>query len=59
MAPLAIAGVLEAVERGESKALPEALQAEAHIFGRLCATADKHEGVTAFLAKRPAVWQGH
>jgi enoyl-CoA hydratase len=59
MAPLAIAGVLEAVERGESKALPEALQAEAHIFGRLCATADKQEGVTAFLAKRPAVWQGH
>jgi enoyl-CoA hydratase len=58
MAPLAIAGVLEAVERGEGKSLPEALEAEAEIFGRLCATADKREGLTAFLAKRPAVWLG-
>jgi enoyl-CoA hydratase len=58
MAPLAIAGVLEAVERGEAKLLPEALRAEAEIFGRLCATIDKHEGLTAFLAKRPAAWQG-
>ncbi|MGA8938011.1 MAG: enoyl-CoA hydratase-related protein, partial [Acidobacteriaceae bacterium] len=57
MAPLAIAGVLEAVARGEDQPLPEALTTEAHIFGRLCATADMHEGVTAFLAKRPAVWQ--
>jgi enoyl-CoA hydratase len=58
MAPLAIAGVLEAVERGEGKALPEALGTEAEIFGRLCATADKHEGLSAFLGKRPAIWQG-
>jgi enoyl-CoA hydratase len=58
MAPLAIAGVLEAVARGEDQPLPEALSVEAHIFGRLCATADKQEGVTAFLAKRPAIWQG-
>ncbi len=56
MAPLAIAGVLEAVSRGEAQPLPEALAVEAHIFGRLCATADKQEGVTAFLTKRPAVW---
>ena len=56
MAPLAVAGVLEAVHRGEGHPLSEALHAEAEIFGRLCATADKHEGVTAFLAKRPAVW---
>jgi enoyl-CoA hydratase len=58
LAPLAIAGVLEAVDRGEGKPLPEALQTEAEIFGRLCATADKQEGLTAFLAKRPALWQG-
>jgi enoyl-CoA hydratase len=57
MAPLAVAGVLEAVHRGEGQPLPEALHAEAEIFGRLCATADKQEGLTAFLAKRPAVWQ--
>ena len=58
MAPLAVAGVLEAVARGEDQPLPEALATEAHIFGRLCATADKQEGLTAFLAKRPATWQG-
>jgi enoyl-CoA hydratase len=58
LAPLAIAGVLEAVERGEGKPLPEGLRDEAEIFGRLCATDDKREGLTAFLAKRPAVWQG-
>ena len=57
--PLAIAGVLEAVERGDGKPLDEGLRAEAEIFGRLCATADKHEGLAAFLAKRPAVWQNH
>jgi enoyl-CoA hydratase len=57
MAPLAIAGVLEAVERGDGKSLDEGLRAEADIFGRLCGTADKHEGLTAFLAKRAAVWQ--
>jgi enoyl-CoA hydratase len=58
MAPLAIAGVLEAVERGDGKPLDEGLRAEAEIFGRLCGTADKHEGLTAFLAKRAAVWLG-
>jgi enoyl-CoA hydratase len=57
MAPLAIAGVLEAVERGDGKSLDEGLRAETEIFGRLCATADKHEGLAAFLIKRPAVWR--
>jgi enoyl-CoA hydratase len=57
MAPLALEGVLEAVERGADQTLDDGLQAEAHIFGRLCGTADKHEGLTAFLAKRPAAWQ--
>jgi enoyl-CoA hydratase len=56
MAPLAVAGVLEAVERGDGKSLDDGLRAEAEIFGRLCATADKHEGLAAFLAKRAAVW---
>jgi enoyl-CoA hydratase len=57
MAPLALAGVLEAVERGDGKSLDEGMRAEAEIFGRLCATTDKHEGLAAFLAKRSAVWQ--
>lgn len=58
MAPLAVAGVLESVAKGEEHTLPEAFAMEAEIFGRLCATADKREGLTAFLAKRPPVWQG-
>jgi len=58
VAPLAVAGVLEAVERGDGKSLDAGLRTEAEIFGRLCATADKHEGITAFLSKRAAVWQG-
>jgi enoyl-CoA hydratase len=58
MAPLAVEGVLESVARGEEQRLPEALATEAEIFGRLCGTADKEEGLSAFLAKRPPVWQG-
>ncbi|MEO7027875.1 MAG: enoyl-CoA hydratase-related protein [Acidobacteriaceae bacterium] len=56
MAPLAVEGVLEAVEHGTS--IESGLLSEAHIFGRLCGTADKHEGVAAFLEKRKPVWTG-
>lgn len=58
MAPLAVAGCMEAVQRGSELGLEEALEAEAEIFGRLCGTADKAEGTAAFLAKRTAVWMG-
>jgi enoyl-CoA hydratase len=58
MAPLAISGILEAVARGEERLIGEGLAAETEIFSRLCDTADKQEGLTAFLEKRPAVWQG-
>ena len=56
MAPLAVEGVLEAVEHGGS--IEEGLLTEAHIFGRLCGTADKREGLTAFLEKRKPDWIG-
>jgi enoyl-CoA hydratase len=56
MAPLAIEGVLEAVEHGSS--LRDGLLSEAHIFGRLCGTVDKREGLTAFLEKRKPGWTG-
>jgi enoyl-CoA hydratase len=58
MAPLAISAAMEAVARGEGKPPEEAMQVEAEIFGRLCATSDKHEGLTAFLGKRPPKWTG-
>jgi enoyl-CoA hydratase len=56
MAPLAIEGVLEAVEHGTS--IGSGLLSEAHIFGRLCGTTDKREGLTAFLEKRKPTWTG-
>jgi enoyl-CoA hydratase len=56
MAPLAVSAVIEAVARGDGKPIDAATQVEAEIFGRLCATADKREGLTAFLEKRAAKW---
>ncbi len=58
MAPLAVSAVLEATSACETQTLRDGLAAEAEIFGRLCATHDKHEGLTAFLEKRAPLWQG-
>jgi enoyl-CoA hydratase len=58
MAPLAVAGCMEAVRRGAGLGLDDALVVEAEIFGRLCGTTDKAEGTAAFLEKRAAVWTG-
>jgi enoyl-CoA hydratase len=58
VAPLAVTGCLEAVRRGGEMGLEEGLRVEAEIFGRLCGTEDKREGVGAFLEKRGAVWRG-
>lgn len=58
MAPLAVAGCLEAVERGTGLPIDEAMKVEAEIFGRLCGTADKAEGTAAFLGKRLPEWVG-
>ena len=58
LAPLAVAGVLEAVRLGGELPLEQGLAVETEIFGRLCGTADKGEGLAAFLEKRPASWRG-
>lgn len=58
MAPLAISAVLQAVARGEGLQIADAMQVEAEIFGQLCGTGDKREGLTAFLEKRAAKWTG-
>ena len=58
MAPLAVAGCLEAVRKGAEVSLEEGLVVEAEIFGRLCGTEDKAEGTAAFLEKRAATWVG-
>src|SRR6201996_8270943 len=51
LSPLAVEGILEAVRRGEDLPLRSGLEAEAEIFGSLCGTVDKHEGLSAFLEK--------
>jgi enoyl-CoA hydratase len=57
-APLAIERTLLAVDSGLDRSLEDGLAEEARHFGQCCATQDKAEGTTAFLAKRAAVWTG-
>lgn len=58
MAPLAIAGVMEVIDRGYDMSLTDALHLEAVHFAKVCASQDKVEGVAAFLEKRPAQFKG-
>jgi enoyl-CoA hydratase len=55
--PLAVAAVLEAVNRGMQLPLAEGLRFESGLFGILAASEDMHEGLKAFLEKRPAQYQ--
>ena len=57
-APLALAGCIEAVNRGYDVSIGDALAFEATAFGLLAATEDKREGTRAFLEKRPATFKG-
>ena len=57
-APLALAGCIEAVNRGYDTSIGDALAFEATAFGLLAATEDKREGTRAFLEKRPATFKG-
>lgn len=56
--PVAMALAKEAIGRGESLDLQEALEIEADLFGLACATQDMKEGTKAFLEKRPAQFKG-
>lgn len=58
MAPLAAAGIMEAIDRGYDLSLSDALHLEAIQFAKVCATEDKNEGVSAFLKKRKACFKG-
>lgn len=58
MAPLAISGVMEVIDHGYDLSLSDALHLEAVHFAKVCASADKKEGVAAFLAKRTAEFTG-
>ncbi|MFH0787460.1 MAG: enoyl-CoA hydratase-related protein [Pseudomonadota bacterium] len=56
--PLAIKAVKKMLRFVQSPGLEEALENETELFGELCATEDKREGVLAFLEKRKANFQG-
>ena len=53
----AIERILRATREGLAVSLEEGLKLEAQLFGELCSTHDMHEGLTAFLAKRPPKFQ--
>lgn len=58
-APLAMAGCIEALDRGLETTLEEGLRVESDAFGMLSSTEDVREGMQAFLEKRPPVFRGH
>jgi enoyl-CoA hydratase len=55
--PLAVAAAIECVVRGMQLPLPEALRFESCQFGLMASTEDMHDGLNAFLEKRPANFQ--
>ncbi|MBL0937267.1 MAG: enoyl-CoA hydratase/isomerase family protein [Gemmatimonadaceae bacterium] len=57
-APLALAGCIEAVNRGQDTDLVQGCTIESDFFGLLSATSDMREGMRAFLEKRPANFTG-
>jgi len=56
--PLAVAHCIEAVDRGLDMPLDDAIALEASYFGLLSASADKAEGMRAFLEKRAPTFTG-
>ena len=56
--PVALQLTMQAVDRGLDMTLDEGLKLEADAFGLVAATEDMKEGLTAFLEKRAARFQG-
>jgi enoyl-CoA hydratase len=56
--PLATAECKRLIQQGQSTTLEHALAMEQRSFGLIFATADQKEGMAAFLAKRPAKFEG-
>lgn len=56
--PIALALTIDAVDRGLEMTLEDGLRLEADAFGLVASTKDMKEGLTAFLEKRPAKFEG-
>jgi len=57
-APLAVAAIKQAINRGQDMALADACMYEAALFGAVAQTEDAKEGTGAFLEKRKPAWSG-
>jgi enoyl-CoA hydratase len=57
-APLAVAQAKRVIQEGADLPLAAANELERQAFGVLFGTADRHEGMAAFLAKRPPIFRG-
>ena len=57
-APLALAGVIDALNLGGESALDVGLDYETQAFALCCASADMREGTSAFLEKRKPAFSG-
>jgi enoyl-CoA hydratase len=57
-APLAVAAIKQAINRGMDMALADACMYEAALFGDITFTEDAKEGTGAFLEKRTPTWKG-
>lgn len=56
--PLAVRAAMQAVDRGLDLPFEEACKLEAELFGKLCDSEDKKEGLGAFLEKRRPEFKG-
>jgi enoyl-CoA hydratase len=56
--PLALQAAKEAIKEGLQHPLGEGLEIEARLFGGLCGSSDQKEGMSAFLEKRKAEFEG-
>lgn len=58
LGPIALQSIMTVIEQGCDLSLVDACELEAAHFALCCTTADKREGVSAFIEKRAAVFSG-
>lgn len=54
----AVARIITAVTRGQNLTIAEGLAVEGEQFARMCGTKDVHEGLEAWIARRPPAYPG-